>query len=200
VLQVHFNWKTHSAIASITLWNFYFRLYPGSIRAPQDVAFLEHLLRHIPGKQLSVWDRPPALRSRVVQQFVAAQKGRIRIEYLPAYAPELNPSESIWGHVKRHKLPNACPKDFAELQDGTRRVLRNMRRRPTLNTAFWKQASLWPESPYTMRDSAIVPRAPDGVQLDSDLRQAAVSNSRVDFREFRIPSILYFVNPPVGLK
>jgi hypothetical protein len=42
----------------------------------------------------------------------------------------LNPTEYIWGHAKHHKLPNACPKDFAELKNGARHALRNMRRRP----------------------------------------------------------------------
>jgi len=81
---------------------------------------------------------------RLMQQFVAAQKGRIHIEFLPAYAPELNPTEYIWGHAKHHKLHNAYPNHFAELKHGARRALRNMRR-PTLITAFWEQASLWPE-------------------------------------------------------
>jgi transposase len=102
-------------------------------------------LRHIPGKLPPVWDRLPPHRSRVVQEFVATQKGRIRIQYLPAHARDLNPTEYIRGHCKRHKLPNACPKDFAELKCGARHALRNMRRRPTLIAAFWKQASLWPE-------------------------------------------------------
>jgi hypothetical protein len=83
VRQYHFNWKTLSVIAGITLWNFYFRLYPGSFSAPQVVAFLKHLLRHIAGKLLLVWDRLAAHRSRVVQQFVAAQKGRIRSSTCP---------------------------------------------------------------------------------------------------------------------
>jgi len=43
VLQYHFNWKVLSATAGITWWNFYFRLYPTSIRAPQVVNFLGHL-------------------------------------------------------------------------------------------------------------------------------------------------------------
>lgn len=145
MLQYHFNWKTLSVIAGITLWNFYFRLYPGAIRAPQIVAFLKHLLRQIPGNLLLVWDRLPAHRSRMVRDFVAAQNGRIHTESLPAYAPELNPTEYIWGHCKHHVLPNACPKDFAALKNGARHALRNMRRRPTLIAAFWKQASLWPE-------------------------------------------------------
>jgi hypothetical protein len=59
VLQYHFNWKSLSAIAGFTWWNFYFRLFPGAIRGPQIIQFLAHLLRHIPGKLLIVWDGCP---------------------------------------------------------------------------------------------------------------------------------------------
>jgi len=43
-----------SAIAGVTWWNFYFRLFPGAIRSRQIIEFLSHLLRHIPGKLLIV--------------------------------------------------------------------------------------------------------------------------------------------------
>src|SRR5438445_9562577 len=33
LLQYHFNWKTLSAMAGVTWWNFYFRLFPGTIRS-----------------------------------------------------------------------------------------------------------------------------------------------------------------------
>lgn len=130
-------------MAGITWWNFYFRLFPGPIRAPEVVLFLQHLLRHLPGRLLIVWDRLPAHRSRIVKQFLADQKGRIEMEYLPAYAPELNPVEYIWGYWKQHELPNVCPKSYWELGEGARRTLRRMRRRPRLITACWKQASLF---------------------------------------------------------
>ncbi len=55
--------------------------------------FLEHLMRHIPGKLLIIWDRLSAHRSAFVRDFIAAQDGRITLEWLPAYAPELNPVE-----------------------------------------------------------------------------------------------------------
>ena len=64
VLQYHFNWKTLSAIAGVTWWNFYFRLFPGAIRSPQIIEFLAHLSRHIPGKLLIVWDGLPGHRSQ----------------------------------------------------------------------------------------------------------------------------------------
>ena len=77
MLQYHFNWKTLSAIAGITWWNFYFRLFAGAIRAPQVVEFLEHLLRHLPGKLLVIWDGLPGHRSRLVKDFVAATEGTV---------------------------------------------------------------------------------------------------------------------------
>ena len=60
MLQYHFNWKTLSAMAGVTWWNFYFRLFPGAIKSPQVVEFLEHLMRHLPGKLLIIWDGRPS--------------------------------------------------------------------------------------------------------------------------------------------
>jgi hypothetical protein len=108
VLQYHFNWKVLSATAGLTWWNFYFRLYPAAIRAPQVVDFLSHLMRHLPGKLLVAWDGLPAHRARLVSEFIRAQR-------LPGYAPELNPVEYIWGYWKHHALPNFCPRDFGQM-------------------------------------------------------------------------------------
>ena len=116
VLQYHFTWKTLSAMAGITWWNFYFRLFSGTIRSPQVVEFLQHLLRHIPGRLLIVWDGLRQHRSRLVRDFVASQEGRIVLEFLPGYAPELNPNEFGWSYLKGGQhLANFCPDDIDEL-------------------------------------------------------------------------------------
>jgi transposase len=65
------------------------------------------------------------------------------LEFLPAYARQLNPNEYIFGHLKQHELANLCPKDLNRLSHHTIRALRRMRRRPTLVAAFWKQAGLF---------------------------------------------------------
>jgi len=143
VLQYHFNWETLSVMAGITWWNFYFRLFAGAIGGAQVIEFLKHLLRHLPGKLLVIWDGLPGHRSRVVKEFVAGQSGRVAVEFLPAYAPELNPVEYLWGHLKHHELPNLCPKNLSELSHHAIRALRRLRRRPTLAAAFWKQSGLF---------------------------------------------------------
>ena len=143
VLQYHFNWKTISVAAGMTWWNFYFQIFETAIGKEEVVEFLMHLLQHLSGPLLIIWDRLPAHRSRLVAEFVRCLEGEIEIEYLPAYAPELNPVEYLWGHWKHHELPNVCPRDLWQLSEGARRTLRRLRRRPNLITAFWKQASLF---------------------------------------------------------
>ena len=144
-MEYNFNWKSLSAVAGLTFLSFYFRLYAGAVRSPQIIDFLQALVRHIRQPLLLVWDRLPVHRSRLVRDYLDQLDGRIQVEYLPAYAPELNPVEYIWGYWKQHELPNVCPKDYWQLSEAARRTLRRMRHRPRLIAAFWKQASLWTE-------------------------------------------------------
>ncbi len=142
VLQYHFNWKQLSAIAGISPWHFYFRLYPGSIRGPQLVEFLKVLQATIGEKLLVIWDGLKAHRSRLVREFVESLHGQIQLERLPAYAPEMNPVEYIWGYLKEHALAHFCADNLAHLECTARQRLRSMQRRPTLIRAFWQQAEL----------------------------------------------------------
>jgi transposase len=150
VLQYHFRWKTLSLMAGITLWNFYFRIFPGTIKAPEIIEFLTHLRRHIRRPLLVIWDGLPGHRSRAVSEFVRAQRGRLVLEFLPGYAPELNPVEYIWAYLKKNEIPNLCPRELWDLSAAARASLRRMRRRPTLVRAFWQQASLFEECHYVM--------------------------------------------------
>ena len=142
MLEFHFNYKVLSAVAGMTFWSFYFQLFPRSIRSPMVIEFLGHLKRHLRGSVLVIWDRLSAHTSHMTQQWIEAQKGWIRTEYLPAYAPELNPVEYLWGYWKKVELPNVCPRDWWELNDRARRTLKRIRRRPRVIAACWKQTKL----------------------------------------------------------
>lgn len=141
-LEFSHAWGKLSVIAGITWWQFYFRLYRGSIKAPQAVDFLGHLRRQLPGRLLVIWDGLAVHRSRRVRDYVESTAEALTLAHLPAYAPELNPVEYIWGHLKQHRLANFCPSDLAHLGREARRQLRRSQRRPTLIRAFWQQAEL----------------------------------------------------------
>jgi transposase len=87
-----------------------------------DVAgFLRHLLRVIPEPLLVIWDGGPIHRGQPVKELLAAVgPERLRVERLPAYAPELNPDEGIWSYLKRVELRNSCCRSLQHLRDALR--------------------------------------------------------------------------------
>ena len=126
------------------MWRFYFQIHKGSIKSPQVIEFLQHLQRHIKGRLLILWDGAPIHRSALVRDYVTATKGRIILERLPAYAPELNPVEYLWAHLKSHEMANLIVTTAWELSFEATAALRKMRRRPSILTACYAQAELWP--------------------------------------------------------
>jgi transposase len=141
-LRFSFTWRKLSLLAGVTWRRFYFRLVAGSVCAPQAVEFLRALRAQLGRPLLVIWDGLAVHRSRVVRRWVEGTRGRVTLAQLPAYAPELNPVEYVWAHLKKHALANFCPHDLAELSTEARRALRRAQRRPCLVRAFWHQAEL----------------------------------------------------------
>ena len=144
VLQETFNWKSLSIIGGLALWRFYFQIHAGSIKSLQVIEFLRHLQRHLPGKLMIIWDGAPIHRSGLVKNYVVSTRRRIVMERLPAYAPELNPVEYIWGHLKTHEIANLIATKAWELSFEATAALRRMRRRTSIIIACYKQADLRP--------------------------------------------------------
>jgi transposase len=129
-------------IAGASFWRIYFRFFHGTIKGPQLVEFLHALQVQIKGKLLIIWDGLPAHRSAVVRDYVESLDGQIALERLPAYAPELNPVEYLFGYAKQRELANLCLDTLDEVRRYAMRRIKSMQRRPTLIRAFWKQAEL----------------------------------------------------------
>ena len=88
-----------------------------AFRGPAVVRFLQHLLRHIEGKLLVIWDGAPIHRAQPVKDFLAqGAAARLQLEQLPGYAPDLNPDEGIWHYLKHVELRNLCCADLSELR------------------------------------------------------------------------------------
>lgn len=121
----------------------YFRLHPdANINGPLLVAFLRQLRRQLPTPIILVWDRLKAHRGQAVQTFLAGEP-RVHIELLPAYAPELNPVEFLWGHAKHNPLANFAPVDLASLTATTRSTVRSLQRRSDLLHSFLRHSPLF---------------------------------------------------------
>ena len=106
------------------------------------MGFRRPLQQHIPGKLLVIWDGWPAHRSKVVADYLASTRGRVWVERLPGYAPELNPIEYLWGCAKGNDLANFAPKELWELRRAVRKAFARVRKVQRCLRAFWIQSNL----------------------------------------------------------
>ncbi len=88
-------------------------------------AFLRHLLRHLRGPVVLLWDRGPIHRRREVKQWIHTHP-RLRVEEFPAYAPELNPAEYVWAQSDR-ALANSAPANLSQLHGLLKNSVRRIR-------------------------------------------------------------------------
>ena len=107
-----------------------FRLHPDiNIRAREIKAFLGQLERYFKTPLIIVWDRLAAHRSAEIRRWLQNHR-KIHLEFLPPYAPELNPVELVWSHLKTNGLANLAPTDLSELTTKSRLHARRLQDRP----------------------------------------------------------------------
>ncbi|WP_211235144.1 transposase [Azohydromonas australica] len=121
----------------------YFQVHEHAITEVEVIGFCRHLLRHVPGKLLVLWDGAPIHRSRAIKQFLHEEAGeRLHLERFPGYAPELDPQEGIWRHLKHVELRNVCCASLAETRKKLRGACQRLRHKPRVIRARIAHAGL----------------------------------------------------------
>jgi transposase len=114
-----------------------------SLNGMHSVEFLIHLQRVAGTRLLVIWDGSPIHRRSVVKEFVSNTHGKIRVEALPGYAPDLNPwDEGGWHHLKHVELRNMVCRDLEELHHEFHLAINRLRHKPHLIKACFVQAGL----------------------------------------------------------
>jgi transposase len=139
-----------SAISALTVspkarrLNLFFDLLPdnANVHAEDVVDFLRQLKRHLGGGFTVLWDGSNVhWKSRVVRSYLA-EHPEIVAETLPAYAPEINPDELVWGWTKYGRLSNLAAADTDWLRDHVIGELVHLQDRPDLLQSFIDKSEL----------------------------------------------------------
>ncbi len=136
-----------SAISALTVaprrrrYGLYWALQRQNIRSAAVLHFLRALRRHLPHGFTLIWDRHRPHRVACVTTWLARQP-RIVVEWLPAYAPELNPVEAVWSHTKYGDLANFAPGNLGHLEGSVLEALTAARGERTLLAGFIRAAGL----------------------------------------------------------
>jgi transposase len=136
-----------SAIAAICISpsrddvSLYFRLHPNTnVNSELAMDFLGHLQRQLRTPILLIWDGFRAHKDALFSELAPA--GSPHMEYLPPYAPELNPVEYLWAWLKMNPLANDPAFELDQLARRTRRAAYSAQRRQDLLRGFLDHTGL----------------------------------------------------------
>jgi transposase len=99
-------------------------LFRLNIRADDIENFIIQLLGCLRQGIIVAMDRWQVHRC-AARRLLAGQLRNLCVEWLPAYAPDLNPVEGVWERTKYADLANFIPDDVAHLKYAVRKSLRH---------------------------------------------------------------------------
>ena len=150
VLRTAGHWTKISALSALAVSprrrrvHLYARFHPDkNVRFPEVIEFLRQLLRQIRGPIDLLWDSGRPHRAVAVCAFLARHP-RLHTERFPGYAPELNPDEFVWTHLKR-AVANSVPDDLKHLKRLLHPPLQRLRQSQKLLWSCIRASDLpWP--------------------------------------------------------
>jgi transposase len=80
----------------------------GNSNAETSVAFLQQLRAHHPEPLIVIWDNGPAHGGDPLRAYLTTPGLQLRLVRLPAYSPDFNPDEHLWGWVRAEVTANTC--------------------------------------------------------------------------------------------
>lgn len=114
-----------------------------SLNGSHTVTFLAHALHVVGDRLLLIWDNSPIHRCKEVKKFLAdVGSAHIHLERLPAYAPDLNPIEWAWHHLKQVEMANLACLDLEELHMEFHLAVGRLRKKTYLGKSFFAGAEL----------------------------------------------------------
>jgi len=132
-----------SAISAINAHGaFWYEIYPERLNASRFVELLKHFMRGRKSPVFLVLDGHPAHIAKAVAQYVQSLKGRLELHFLPGYAPELNPDEFVWNHLKRQGVSKKPLRRDESLRSRVQTDLAAIQSRPALVRSFFHAPSV----------------------------------------------------------
>jgi transposase len=121
---------------------FWFRTYEGGLTAELFVQLLRQMMRRRTKPIHLVVDGLPAHKTLLVKEYVKSTEGRLTLHFLPGYAPDLNPDELVWSHLKRSGVARTPLRKGEQLRDKIEAQLALIKKAPRLVRSFFKAPTI----------------------------------------------------------
>jgi transposase len=89
----------------------------GTSSSATSAAFLRQLRANHPEPLIVIWDNGPAHAGGAVREYLATRERALQVIRLPAYSPDFNADEAIWGWAREEVTANTCLGTKAQVQE-----------------------------------------------------------------------------------
>jgi transposase len=135
--------QTISAASAVNAkGGFWYCTYQGGLTAELFVRLLRAMMRHRSKPVHLVVDGLPSHKTKLVKDYVQSTKGRLTLHFLPGYAPDLNPDELVWSHMKRTGVARTPLRKGERLQEKVEAQLAGIKKAPRLVRSFFQAPSV----------------------------------------------------------
>ena len=121
---------------------FWYCTYDGALNGELFVELLKKMMKNRRKPVHLVIDSLPAHKKANVREYVATTDGKLSLHFLPGYAPDLNPDELVWSHVKRTGPARRPLLKGKKLRDKIEEQLAKLQQMPNLVRSFFKAPSV----------------------------------------------------------
>jgi transposase len=121
---------------------FWYKVYTGMLNAALFILFLGDLLKGRSRPIFLVVDGLPAHKAKTVAKYVQSTKGRLELHFLPPYAPDLNPDEFVWSHLKTNGTSKKPLRQNESLKQRVNDDLSNIKNDKKLVRSFFQAESV----------------------------------------------------------
>jgi transposase len=111
---------------------FWYDVYTGRFNAELFINKLKAFMRHRRRPVFLVLDGHPAHRAKIVAAYVQSLEGRLELHFLPGYAPDLNPDEFVWNHLRQAGVTKTPLKQNEQLKERVEKDLAQIKNNPEL--------------------------------------------------------------------
>jgi transposase len=114
----------------------------GGVNASVFIEFLQRLLAGATRPIFLIVDRGPAHRAKKTKAFVETLGGKLKLFFLPRYAPDRNPDKPVWKHRKADTIGRMVTTAKADVKEKVISSMRSLQKRPEKLSAFYQKSSL----------------------------------------------------------
>ncbi len=120
-----------------------FQLFDESIKAKDFKVFCKRLMSDSDGRPVYlILDNSRVHHAKLLKEFADDSNGMLKLFFLPAYSPELNPDEWVWKNVKHDHVGRAAVHGIQQMKAFMLSELRSLQKLLALVRSFFRDPNL----------------------------------------------------------